>query len=323
MKYTLIIDYREHALKKYFDDFDFKSNKNLKHVDYKTENLDLGDIIIKRDEEIILIIERKTLQDLYSSINDGRYKEQKVRLKNNFSDSQIVYIIENCDVKFVKKKFSNFDSIINGAIINSIFRDNINLLRTNSVDETITYIKTLLKKVKNNIEFFVKPTPLVTDSINITTKNNSLESSYTINETPSNTISETNSNIDNNSNATINTQSETLSDNNNVKIIELKTNNSSDYVDNIKIKKKDNNNPENCNIIMLCQIPGVSTKISKTICDKYNSISNLVNEYNNNETQKEKECLLKDLTFPINNDKTRKIGPVISKRVYEYLFSIS
>jgi crossover junction endonuclease MUS81 len=298
MKYTLIIDYREHALKNYFDDFDFKSNKNLKHVEYKIENLDLGDIIIKRDEEIILIIERKTLQDLYSSINDGRYKEQKVRLKNNFSDSQIVYIIENCDVKFIKKKFSNFDSIINGAIINSIFRDNINLLRTNSVDETITYIKTLLKKVKNNIELFVKPTPLVNNSINMhnqTTTNNSLEVE----------------------------SSNTPSDNDNVKIIELKTNNSSDYVDNIKIKKKDNNNPENCNIIMLCQIPGVSTKISKTICDKYNSISNLVNEYNNNYTQKEKEYLLKDLTFPINNDKIRKIGPVISKRVYQYLFSIN
>ena len=52
-------------------------------------------------------------------------------------------------------------------------------------------------------------------------------------------------------------------------------------------------------------------------------ISNLVNEYNNNYTQKEKEYLLKDLTFPINNDKIRKIGPVISKRVYQYLFSIN
>ena len=266
-------------------------------------------IIIKRDEEIILIIERKTLQDLYSSINDGRYKEQKVRLKNNFSDSQIVYIIENCDVKFIKKKFSNFDSIINGAIINSIFRDNINLLRTNSVDETITYIKTLLKKVKNNIEFFGKPTPLVSDSISVSKHtNNSLEVESGNN--PNDTIQ--NDTISNNPN-----------DTNNIKIIELKTNNSSDYVDNIKIKKKDNNNPENCNIIMLCQIPGVSTKISKTICDKYTCISNLINEYNNNDTQKEKECLLKDLTFPINNDKTRKIGPVISKRVYEYLFSIS
>ena len=284
MSYSLILDYREHKIKEYFDKYDFSKDKNLKKIEFKVENLDLGDILIKKDEKIVLIIERKTLQDLYSSINDGRYKEQKVRLKNNYSDSQIVYIIEDCNVKFVKNKFANFESIINGAIINSIFRDNIKLIRTKSVEDTIIYIKTLLKKVKNNIEFFENCSEISSD------------------------------------NDIINNQSN--DDSNNIKIIELKSNNvSSKYVDNIKIKKKENNNPNNCNIIMLCQIPGVSTKISKTICDKYSCISNLVLEYNKLNTIKEKETLLKDYSYSINNDKTRKIGPVISKRIYEYLFT--
>jgi crossover junction endonuclease MUS81 len=284
MSYSLILDYREHKIKEYFDKYDFSKDKNLKKIEFKVENLDLGDILIKKDEKIVLIIERKTLQDLYSSINDGRYKEQKVRLKNNYSDSQIVYIIEDCNVKFVKNKFANFESIINGAIINSIFRDNIKLIRTKSVEDTIIYIKTLLKKVKNNIEFFENCSEISSD------------------------------------NDIINNQSN--DDSNNIKIIELKSNNvSSKYVDNIKIKKKENNNPNNCNIIMLCQIPGVSTKISKTICDKYSCISNLVLEYNKLNTLKEKETLLKDYSYSINNDKTRKIGPVISKRIYEYLFT--
>ncbi len=74
---------------------------------------------------------------------------------------------------------------------------------------------------------------------------------------------------------------------------------------------------------MLCQIPGVSTKISKTICDKYNNLSNLVLEYNKLEIVKEKETLLKDLSYSINNDKKRKIGPVISKRIYDYLFTLN
>ena len=42
--------------------------------------LPLGDIIICDEEEELLIIERKTLQDLAASIKDGRYEEQSYRL---------------------------------------------------------------------------------------------------------------------------------------------------------------------------------------------------------------------------------------------------
>ena len=291
MSYSLLIDYRESQLKEYFESYDFSKDKNLKKVNLKVENLDLGDIIIKKNEEIILIIERKTLQDLYSSINDGRYKEQKVRLKSNFEDHQIVYIIEDSNTKFINKKFNNVQSIIDGAILNSVFRDNIKVLRTKSVDETIIYIKTLFKKVINNIDFFVKP-----EHINQTSKNLNNQTSKNLNNQTSNDP--------------------------NIKIVEIKSKEKEvNYVDNIKIKKKENNNPENCSIIMLCQIPGVSTKISKTVFSKYTNISNLVIEYNKLLEVKDKEQLLKDLSFEINNDKTRKIGPVISKRIFEYLFS--
>lgn len=286
MSYSLLIDYRESQLKEYFESYDFSKDKNLKKVNLKVENLDLGDIIIKKNEKIILIIERKTLQDLYSSINDGRYKEQKVRLKSNFEDHQIVYIIEDSNTKFINKKFNNVQSIIDGAILNSVFRDNIKVLRTKSVDETIIYIKTLFKKVINNIDFFVKP------------KDNDPN------------------------NQPINQPNNQSNNDPNIKIVEIKSKEKEvNYVDNIKIKKKENNNPENCSIIMLCQIPGVSTKISKTVFSKYTNISNLVIEYNKLLEVKDKEQLLKDLSFEINNDKTRKIGPVISKRIFEYLFS--
>ena len=299
MSYSLLIDYRESQLKEYFESYDFSKDKNLKKVNLKVENLDLGDIIIKKNEEIILIIERKTLQDLYSSINDGRYKEQKVRLKSNFEDHQIVYIIEDSNTKFINKKFNNVQSIIDGAILNSVFRDNIKVLRTKSVDETIIYIKTLFKKVINNIDFFVKPEH--------------------INQTSKNLNNQTSKNLNNQTSKNLNNQT---SNDPNIKIVEIKSKEKEvNYVDNIKIKKKENNNPENCSIIMLCQIPGVSTKISKTVFSKYTNISNLVIEYNKLLEVKDKEQLLKDLSFEINNDKTRKIGPVISKRIFEYLFS--
>ena len=90
----LIIDKRESDL----------YNKTKIHLEkYKFNNiviynevLQLGDVMIKTDEdEIILIIERKTISDLLSSIKDGRYAEQSLRLSNeNCSNHQIIYLIE-------------------------------------------------------------------------------------------------------------------------------------------------------------------------------------------------------------------------------------
>ena len=60
------------------------------------ENLDLGDFVIKNDNnETILIFERKALTDLIASIKDGRYNEQSFRLSESEIDNRkIYYIIE-------------------------------------------------------------------------------------------------------------------------------------------------------------------------------------------------------------------------------------
>ena len=49
------------------------------YIIYK--NLDLGDIIIEYNDIPLIIIERKTIPDLLASIKDGRYKEQKKRIR--------------------------------------------------------------------------------------------------------------------------------------------------------------------------------------------------------------------------------------------------
>ena len=63
------------------------------HVDYRERrlfepllpdaefiNLDAGDFHIVRDDELMMVVERKTLADLAASLKDGRYAEQKVRM---------------------------------------------------------------------------------------------------------------------------------------------------------------------------------------------------------------------------------------------------
>ena len=49
--------------------------------EYTKANLDIGDFKFELGKKKILI-ERKTVDDLISSIKDGRYKEQKYRLMN-------------------------------------------------------------------------------------------------------------------------------------------------------------------------------------------------------------------------------------------------
>lgn len=93
------------------------------------------------------------------------------------------------------------------------------------------------------------------------------------------------------------------------------------YLDTIKTKKKDNLNPKNCFILQLAVIPGVSNKIATSITDNYPSLTQLLNGFNQLETKK--ELLLSDLTYQISNNKTRRIGKIISTRVYQYLFQIT
>ena len=80
----IIIDYREQELIKQITKL-ITFIPQFKKLTFKVENLLLGDVVlfdeIKGKEEII--IERKSISDLLSSIKDGRYTEQSYRLNGN------------------------------------------------------------------------------------------------------------------------------------------------------------------------------------------------------------------------------------------------
>jgi ERCC4-type nuclease len=253
----LVYDSRELKLKPLLEEHK-KDNINLIE-----KYLDIGDIIFKKGDEEILVLERKTLGDLYSSIQDGRYKEQKIRLMKNYPIEKIVYIIEGNISQQNIKFFKNSKSITNGALLNMTFRDNIKILRTKDINETCELLYNIGSKIIKNPEFF-------------------------------------SSNVDNGESAVPDVT----------------------YLDTIKVAKKDNMNPKLCNILQLSQIPGVSKAMAQTIIEKYGSISNLICEYqklevsdNVNTLEKEKSDMLKNIQFT-----NRKLGPVVSKRIYEYLF---
>jgi ERCC4-type nuclease len=228
--------------------------------------LDLGDIIFKKDDEDVLVIERKTLSDLYSSIQDGRYKEQKIRLMGNYPIEKIVYIIEGHISQQNTKFFKNSKSITTGALLNMAFRDKLTVIRTENINDTRDILYSLGSKINKNPEFF---------SVNNVNNGNTTDS-----------IS---------------------------------------YLDTIKVAKKDNMNPKLCNMLQLSQIPGVSKVMAETIIEKYGSISNLIGEYQKigsdescekaQKAQKAQKEMLKNIQLT-----NRKLGPIVSARIYEYLF---
>ena len=86
----LVIDIREH------DFIEICREKVLRypHITIETAPLDLGDIEIHYKDQCLLVWERKTFQDLLSSIKDGRYGEQSHRLLHVYKPNQVVYLIE-------------------------------------------------------------------------------------------------------------------------------------------------------------------------------------------------------------------------------------
>ena len=139
----IAIDYRETKLvelcKSYIEKMNFKNNE----IELVTENLALGDIIISNDDKEIIIIERKSLNDLASSIKDGRYKEQSFRLNNyNIHNHNIIYLIEGDWNDYNRGKFNKSinQHTLTSSIISINYYKGFSIYRTQTISETASYI---------------------------------------------------------------------------------------------------------------------------------------------------------------------------------------
>lgn len=246
-KFTIVIDYREHHLIKLLE-------INYPKFAFIKKNLDIGDICIYQEDVLLLVIERKTILDLAASIKDGRYREQKIRLKS--VNVRIIYLIEG-------HMNENANSGISDTILWSVFtkvmlRDNFFVFRTMNLEETCKLLVKISDKWTECCDY---------------------------------------------------------------------KDNVPQYIDCIKIKKKDNIDPTICFIKQLSQINGISVTISKAIVIKYKTMANLIIEYlkidnlekiNDATRLKLKKLMLKNI---IVNEK-RKVGKITSERIYNYLFGL-
>ena len=188
------IDYREKKLIDLLtlDKINIKTKKNKNdELVIKTKNLDIGDIILNiKKKDVILftyLIERKSISDMLASVKDGRYKEQKLRLKHNKNrldkeniPNNYFYILEGTNEKLNRDELK----LLYGSWISTTFRDNINIIRVMNVQETTKFIIRLVERMYNDKKDFINSnikTIIVTDKNNKNNEN-TLEQKH-LNET--------------------------------------------------------------------------------------------------------------------------------------------
>jgi crossover junction endonuclease MUS81 len=233
----LIVDNREHAL---IERCEAIISNDQQYVTLEIDTLPIGDILVKTDEgKDVMIVERKTLQDLLASIKDGRYEEQSHRLKHasGFPSHNVVYIIEGM---FSTLRTMMEKKIVISTIASLNYFKGFSVIRTSSVQETAEVLIYMADKIDRNFMKGILPSYLIPEK-NILQNTMDVASLETNVE---NTVTSSQSN--------------------------------ESYSGFVKKVKRDNITPDNMGEIMLCQIPGISTSYAKAILTHFEGFSKLV-----------------------------------------------
>ena len=223
-----------------------------------TQNLAMGDVVIMRggDKEM-LYLERKTVADLSSSLSDGRYHEQKLRMTSNVERGRIVYIIEG-RIPATPTHFMSEAKLtgIHSAVLHTTFRDGIVVYRTTDCNDTAVFVYQLWRRISKH-----------PDEWDEYSGRKAVEA--------------------------------------------IPTDKSSTTA--LYMKRCDNNTPETAFANMLAQVNGCSVRIAEAITKKYATMDALVMAYHDQPCESRPQ-MLEDIVV-----EKRRIGKVLSRRIYEYL----
>lgn len=116
----------------------------------RVETLSIGDIILTdQDGQDKLIIERKTVPDLLSSIKDGRYEEQSYRLASiNIPNHHIIYLIEG-EISMAYLDAANKTTAYS-SMVSLCYYKGFSVFRSWSVQETAYMIYSMAVKLNRD-----------------------------------------------------------------------------------------------------------------------------------------------------------------------------
>ena len=257
----------------------FEKNKEYDKI-VSIKNLEIGDIVIHINDKPIILIERKTIKDLAGSIQDGRLREQKYRIaSSNFPHNKIIYLIEG-DID--DKVFGRIDKkTLQGSMINTMFRDDYKVYRTKDAMETVYFLSRLINKIIKDKNKIIKDNVLVKEEDVLVKDNDVL------------------------------VKEEALVKDEDIIV--------KDYSELIPLSKKSQLTPETFNKLILLQIPGISIRFVNEINKLYPSIKDLIFAYEKLDNLGDKENLLTEIMLDTTTGKKRKLGLVISKRIYDFI----
>ena len=131
----------------------------------KQEQLLIGDFTIHKNNELVVLIERKTLSDLVSSLIDGRYNEQSLRLNNHeLNNHNIIYLIEG-NISNFNSKIKRFDKDTIYSIMTTLsLYKGFSVINTFSLQESFNFINKLYEKIeKSSDKMFCLSTTISTN----------------------------------------------------------------------------------------------------------------------------------------------------------------
>lgn len=285
------VDTRESALLQHIQQ-QIKNVSAFNSIKLMVESLPIGDLILCDESSLqeLVIIERKCIQDLLSSIKDGRYEEQSYRLSGtpDCHNHNIIYLVEG-DTYKIHRKSPMEQTIIYSSMFSLNYYKGFSVFRSFSMEESAYIVCNMAYKIQLEIKKGEK-TPYYTNNSNI---NHQLENSST--DTQANTDKQT-------ADTDQDQGSKGPRDN---------------YVQVVKKVKKENVTTSNIGEIMLSQIPGVSTVMSKLLMDKYASLPNLIQEL-----EKNPRCL-EDMTTTNAQGQTRRVNKTAIASVVKHLTNSS
>lgn len=286
------IDHREHdviqQIKYYMEIIPL-----FKGIEIVVENLPLGDIILSDSSKDLLIIERKTINDLKASIRDGRYEEQSYRLNGlNHPNHNIIYLIEGDINKtsHVNRFISNADKdkadkfTFYSSLFSLNYYKGFSVMRTFTLDETCLFVCNTANKLrKGELE---KRLPFY-------------QMHAIVNETKTNAPA--NENNENKNNSVVPTDT---------------SEKEKEYVEVVKKVKKENITPDNIGEILLSQIPGISTITSLAIITHFKTFKNFMKEIVVDEN-----CL-KEVRYTTEKGQTKKLNKTCIQNICKFLLKM-
>jgi len=118
------------------------------NVKFESKALDVGDFWIVCGEQPVCIVERKTWGDLGSSLQDGRYRDQKQRLRRaaaEYRHARVMYLIEG-KVAAHSRYHSVAPEALLAAYLGLQVRDGICVLRSVDPTDTARVLRVMLSK---------------------------------------------------------------------------------------------------------------------------------------------------------------------------------